>query len=266
MDRKKAFFLWKIILTIASFVGIILTKIQCVQTIPMQVIYDLSVGIFSSMILIWFIDEINEHIQDKQTLNKEIKEIKRSDRLIQLYIERYKLFFYCLITPIKKRKFDNIEIHSDFLFKDMQDLYQTTLLINEGIFDSSIESFIKAECVLKEEMEKMIKDIDFSYYPNIQEHLIEFVEVSLKYNQKVIWLEAKTTDIGGQTLADAVTDVLKEKADDLYAEYQNGKDLSNNLIMPYFALFEMLKGEQKALSKYEQEIKRLDKQSAEKDR
>ena len=270
MDRKRKFFWWKIILTIISLVCIFLTKSQINWhdlssnyldwILVKEVIYDLSVGIFSAMILIWFIDEINEHIQDKKNLKKEVEKIKRSNRLLQKYIERYKLFFYCLITPIAKRDFKSIEISSDFSLKDMQDLYKTTLLLSEGAFDSSIESFIKAESLLKENMEMIIKDIDFSYHPNIQECLLEFVEISLKYNQKEAWMKAKTTHAGNQTLANMVTDMLKTQADQLYKEAQN-KNLSGNIILSYFALFNMLKEERKVLLKYEQEIKKLDIQS-----
>lgn len=62
------------------------------------------------MILVWFIDEINEHIQEKKNRAKEIDEIIRSNRLLQLYIERYKVFFYCVITPMKERDFKKYEI------------------------------------------------------------------------------------------------------------------------------------------------------------
>lgn len=58
-----------------------------------EVCYDLSVGVLSAMILIWFIDEINEHIQDYKSKNKELDEIRRSGILLQLYIERYELFY-----------------------------------------------------------------------------------------------------------------------------------------------------------------------------
>lgn len=268
MDRKKKFFLWKISLTILSFLLAILMKSQinwynlsnnCFDsTLAKEIIYDISLGIFSSMILIWFIDELNEHIQDKKNRNKEIEDIKRSNRLLQLYIQRYKLFFYCLTTPISKRNFNKVEIHSNFKLKDMQDLYEITLLLNEGILNSSIESFIKAESELKEEMKTIIKSIDFSYYPNIQEHLIKFVEISLKYNQKEAWLKAKITPMGEGTLSDTVSSALKEKADEKYKEFQNGKNLSNSMLLSYFALFEMLKEEYRVLLKYENEIKKLD--------
>ena len=49
---------------------------------------------------------------------------------------------------------------------------------------TSIESFIIAEEQLREEMELVIRDIEFNYYPKIREWLLEFIEASLKYNQK----------------------------------------------------------------------------------
>ena len=62
---------------------------------------------------------------------------------------------------------------------------------------TSIESFIIAEEQLREEMELVIRDIEFNYYPKIREWLLEFIEASLKYNQKKVWLEAKKNKING---------------------------------------------------------------------
>ena len=268
MSKKEKFFWWKIILTVLSFIFAVLAKSNIDWTdlsnnyfdfyLAKEILYDLCVGVFSAMILIWFIDEINERIQDTKNRNKEIEEIKRAHRLLHLYIERYKLFFYCVVTPIDKRNFNTIAFPLDFKFKDMKDLYKTTLLISEGAFDTSLESFVNAERTLREEIETIIKDIDFSYFPQIQECLLEFVEVSLKYNQQEAWLKAKTTTTGDKTLANMVEDILEHHADDWYSDIINGKNqYEHNIIHSYFTLHAMLCNEQKAISKYEQALLKL---------
>lgn len=146
MSRKEKFFWWKVIITVISFIAVILSKSTIDwsnlsnnyidSALCKEIAYDLSVGVFSAMILVWFIDEINEHIQEKKNRAKEIDEIIRSNRLLQLYIERYKVFFYCVITPMKERDFKNMKFPTDFKLKDMRELHKQTLLVSEGTFDS----------------------------------------------------------------------------------------------------------------------------------
>lgn len=233
MSKKEKFFWWKIIITAISFIAVILSKSTIDwsnlsnnyidSALCREIAYDLSVGIFSAMVLVWFVDEINEHIQDKANEKTEVEKIKRADRILQQYIERYQIFFYCVVTPIEQRDFENVEMPSEFCFKDMRELYLTTMLISEGIFDSSIQCFVRAETQLREEIELTLRDIDFCYYPKIRECLLEFVETSLKYNQKEAWVTAKTVTIGNKTLADDVKDMLESVADERYMEIKSGK-------------------------------------------
>ena len=195
MDRKKVFSIWKVILTIGSLFLIILSKSNIIwmdflkkhldYLFGNDVVYDLSMGIFSGMILVWFIDEINERLQDKKEREKESEKIIRFNRVTQLYIERYKLFYYCVSTPIKNRDFKNMKLSNNFKLKDMRDLHKTTTLVSEGFDDTSIRSFLLAEGELKSEIQSLIKEVDFYYFPQIRECLTEFVEISLRYNQAV---------------------------------------------------------------------------------
>lgn len=267
MSRKTSFFWWKICLTILSFFCMMLSRSNLDWynlsnnyldfSLIKEVCYDLSVGVFSAMILIWFIDEINEHIQDNKSKNKEIDEIRRSDRLLQLYIERYKLFYYCVVTPIKQRDFKNIIIPEEFMLKDMSDLFQTTLLTSEGIFDTAIECFLLAEAELKAEIESTIRNVNFEYFLEIRECLEEFVEVSLKYNQKNALLEAKTATAGHDTISKIVSEALKTTADEFYETFKKGEDQIANLMHPYIFLYEMLKAQHNVIKKYEKEMEKI---------
>lgn len=268
MDRKKKFFYWKLAITVISFVFTVMMisdidwrnlSNNYIDPVRWKEIgYDLGVGVFSAMVLIWFVDEISEHIQDKISKNTEKEKIKRANRILCKYIERYELFFYCVVTPVKQREFENIKMPLEFTFKDMRDLYFSTILISEGIFDSSIECFVKAEKELKDEIELTLRDMEFEYFPEIRESLLEFVEVSLKYNEQGAWLSAKTARAGTKTLADEVKDMLENDADNQYKEIKTGKkEYSHNLVHTYIALYEMLHAERNAILKYKQEIEQI---------
>ena len=130
MNRKKIFFWLKILITIGSGIGTVIIKSNIDWKhifnnyfdllLCKEIGYDLCVGIFSAMILVWFIDEINERIQNKEN--------KKANRILQQYIERYKLFFYCVVTPIEQRNFEKVEMPLNFTLKDMCELYETSML------------------------------------------------------------------------------------------------------------------------------------------
>lgn len=268
MDRKKKFVYWKLGITVVSFIITVimisdidwrnLTNNYIDPARWKQIGYDLGVGVFSAMVLIWFVDEINEHIQDKTNKNTEKEKINRANRILSKYIERYELFFYCVVTPIEQREVSNAKMPLEFSFKDMRELYLTTILISEGIFDSSIECFVKAEKELKDEIEFTLRDIDFEYFPEIGESLLEYVEASLRYNEKGAWLSAKSVNAGTKTLADTVKEMLENDADERYKEIKSGKkEYPHNLVHTYIALYEMLHAERNAILKYKREIGKI---------
>ena len=268
MNRKTKFFWWKVGITAVSLILVVLIKSEIDWNnwfnnyidweLCKDIIFELSAGVFSAMILIWFIDEINERIQDKDNKYEEIQKIQRADRILQKYIERYELFFYCVVTPIEERVFENIEMPANFLFKDMKGLYQITTLISEGTFASSIECFSAAETQLREEIKLTLRDIDFTYFPDIRESLLQFVEISLKYDQKNAWLDAKKAVAGNKTLADVASELLEKDADEWYEQIETGKEEHpHSMIHPYIALYKMLKEERCVILKYKEQIKKI---------
>ena len=71
--RKRLFLISKIALTVISLIGIIVFKSNndwnnflnnvVDLTLAREIAYDISIGVFSAMILVWFIDEIGNHIR-----------------------------------------------------------------------------------------------------------------------------------------------------------------------------------------------------------
>lgn len=102
--KKKGFTRLKIGITIVSLIVAIITKSDidwsnllnnCFElSLAKELIYDLSVGVFSAMILVWFIDEIGNRIQERQSQEKEKATIRRFDKVLQQYIEQYITMFY----------------------------------------------------------------------------------------------------------------------------------------------------------------------------
>ena len=268
MNKKSAFCWWKILITVISFLGTILLKGEVDWAnifgnhidlkLIKEIFYDLSVGIFSAMILIWFIDEINDRIQTRQSQINEIEVIKRFDKVLQCYINRYITLFYCVVTPLEKRKFDSVTMPDNFLLSDMKDLYMTTSLLSEKIQGSAIESFLKIEHELRKEFISLVEKYNFEYFPEYSDIFLDFIYVSLTFDCHNAILDAPNKKIGEKRLTVFIHDLLENNADSYYEQMIRGKDLTGNIVIPYISLYQMMRQERKAIIKYQAEIKKLE--------
>ena len=182
MEKKSKFFWLKIAITIISFGGAVLFKSTIDWTniqnnyidlsLLKEIAYDLSIGVFSAMILVWFIDEIGQHIQARQSKEKECAIIKRFDRVLQQYIDRYVTMYYCVVTPLEERLKQvtgpdstmDAKMPEIFYLKDMRDLYQSSLLLRDGTSDSSISAFLDIEFSLRNEFIHLVENNNFEHY------------------------------------------------------------------------------------------------------
>lgn len=190
--RKRLFLASKIALTAISLIGIIVFKSDIDWTnllnnvvdvtLAREIAYDISIGIFSAMILVWFIDEIGNHIKEQQSRKKEITQIKRFNKVLQRYIEQYTTMFYCVSTPLANRKFDNVTMSDAFTLKDMRDLHHTSLLVKEGITNGAVDSFLDVEVGLRNEFSSLVQKYDLDFYPQFADIFLEYIQVSVKYD------------------------------------------------------------------------------------
>lgn len=265
--KKRDFFIMKILITVVSFIVLVVAKsnidwsnlqnnyIEC--SLVKEIVYDLAVGVFSAMILVWFIDEISNRIQEHQSQEKEKASIKRFDKVLQRYIDQYITLFYCVATPLLDRKFDNVEMPEHFTLKDMCDLHQTSTLIQEKFSSGSVESFLQIELDLRKEFISLIERNEFEHYPQFADIFLNYIQISLHYDSRSAILDAPNSTIGNKKLTDFIHDLLENNADDYYQKMLNGENIGANLAHPYIFLYEMMKEERKLILQYQDEIKKL---------
>lgn len=267
LEKKSAFFWWKIGITIVSFLGVIVFRSNInwsnfsnnyVNPVLLkEIAYDLSIGIFSAMVLVWFIDEISNHIQERQSKDAEVEIIKRFDKILQCYINKYIVMFYCVTTPIAERKFENISMPEEFTLKDMRDLHKTSLLMKEKMYGASVESFLQVELELRNEFQSLIEKYNFEYFPQLPQIFLDYIQVSITYDSRGAISEAKNMTSGGQKMTDIVHDSLKDSADSLREKMLKGEDQGGNLVDPYIFLYEMMRQERNIILQYQKEVKNL---------
>ena len=268
--EEKMFEKAKFILLIGSGIVLVLAKSQIDYsnlinlhfefTLFKDIVYDLSIGIFSSMILVFFVDAITERIDIKKQYLHRVSCIIQAHKILSVYIEKYKLFYYCVVTPISERDFKNIKFSPDFFTKDMVDLFKTTLLVSQGIVkNSSVQSFLYIENKLRNEIETTLRETDYRDFPSVFDHLTKFVEVSVEYNSKDAIIEAITSGsmIEKQPISDYITELLTTVGDEYYSKFKNQENQYGNLLHPYIYLAEMMKEQHNSILLYEKEIDQI---------
>ena len=257
--RKKFFLIGKIALTVLSLLGAVALKfLKCDQYSDyIEIAYDISVGIFSAMILVWFVDEISNHIQERQSRQKELKTIRRLDSVLQQYIEQYTTMYYCVATPISDRHFDDIKMPERFLLKDMRDLHHISLLVKEGLASGSIDSFLQIELALRNEFISLIGKYDFEYYPQFVEIFAKYIQISLKYDCRDAIKDNSSKIKIDHNHGKLIHDLLENNADNYYDQMKQGKNIGGNLVHPYIFIFEMMNTQRQCIEAYQKEIENL---------
>ena len=265
--KKRGFFILKILFTVISLIILIISKSTIDwsnlqnnyidHSLVKEIAYDLAVGVFSAMILVWFIDEISNHIQEHQSQEKERSIIKRFDKVLQKYIERYTVMFYCVTTPIQNQNFAQVAMPENFTLKDMRDLHQITLLTSEGLSDTAVKSFGEIELALRREFIALVEQHDFNYYPKFINIFLDFIQVSLTYDNRASILNATQYVCGDISFPTFIHDMLDQCGNDFYEKYLTGEEGSGNIMHPYVYLYELMKAEQKLILQYQEEIQKL---------
>ena len=206
------------------------------------------------MILVWFIDEISERVNNRLSKEKERQVIKRANEVLQQYISKYIALFNCVASPIENRKYDASEMIENFTMKDMQNLHEFSLSFTGSLYGSSIKHFLEIELEIRNQINSIIRSVDMNYYTGVLDVLLEYVQISLKYDCRKILLD----NDGNEQLKKMVKSTLeKGEGDSFYQDFLLGSVQGFNLMHAYAILYEMMQYERKILLKYKEEITNL---------
>lgn len=214
----------------------------------------------ASIVITYFvIQKLLDSQKEKEEKKHEKSIILRYNKLISIYIYHYKKYFYCIITPIEKRDFKNININHKFEIRDMCDLHQPSLLITSPLNKSSIELFYIYEQALQRVFENFINNNNFKYYKNVQEVVIKYIQESLINNVRGAILSNEKMSLGKEhePAIKHINEMLK--SDYIENHYKKFKEntLGANTATPYFILFELLKLEINIINEYENIIENI---------
>lgn len=147
-------------------------------------------------------------------------------------------------------------IITDFDFRDIRDLYFSSLYSGDEFNATSIELFYEAEKELREYMVKVISSNSLNYFVDMRNILLKFIECSLGNHHKGAILSHLKTMSEDKKTTDFILECFNDPSRDWLLAYQEGK-LHSNIMLPFVMLYYFLKEEIELIAKYNDEIKKI---------
>lgn len=266
--KKKAFTFYKIILTLGSCVLAVLFKSNISWTdwsnnyidilLVKEIAYDLTMGIFSAMVLVWFVDAISDYINERNAKQKEVDAIYRFNVVLQHYISNYFNAYYDVIVPMNERGNAAQVTTKSFALKDMKDLHQSTMQSDYSACDSAVQIFLESELELRNQIASLLMNNDIKNNVELQSIFLSFLDKSLSFTGRATILDAPNRVIGQRNKALEVSEMLKNgKADQYRVALWKEQTSKSNILYPYVALYEMMQEERKILLNYDETVTKI---------
>lgn len=249
LKDRKIFGYFKIILTLISACAALYFGNWSNESI----LYDISVGVFSAMVLTWFIDEISSRIDEKKARENERKKILRAHIIIELYLTYYIPLFIDLVTPICRRNNNTLDIPENFSIADLKDLYRPSLRQPFGYTSSCIRNFYIYDNHLNRCFQEMLLNIDFKYYSELEEIINNFVHESLNNNMEDIILSYETNSAQCNSIMNDIATRGQSYAEQLEAN-NSDQNIRSNILFPYVVLYNSLLRKRDIIRRYQEYI------------
>lgn len=220
-----------------------------------NIIIGIGTNIFGIIITVSFVQFILDKQNEKEERIAEKEKIIRFYQIMSLRIEKYFQVFAQITTPLSvfSQQQDKY-INPDFKFEDMQDLYFPCLLIVKSQH-SAISVFYSEERRIKNYMLRMLENIDFKFYPNIQTILLAFVKQSEAYDVRQAILDYETK---GKPLSKIISSqIATNNVDDWVGQFESGK-LKSNIINNFVILYRLLQKEFFLLNELITQVKKIE--------
>lgn len=203
----------------------------------------------------YFLDKQNE----KDEKHQEIATILRYNRVMNILLQRYFRYCFCVTTPIAARnKYVSFTPNTEFVFSDMCDMYNTTAFAIDNIMEPAIVSFYKSEDKVYRHVHRMIENIPFKYNKNLAKILMNISEIRLTLDSKDAILGNMNSMPGERPLSETISEYIKSNANDWVKMFDMGQ-LQSNIMLPYVLLYKRLKKEIELFNEYQKCIEQLKK-------
>lgn len=220
------------------------------EKLASEFLYDLSVNIFASMILVFFIDEVRAQIDNKnRTINTKTKIINFINST-EILLQKYTRYFYFVTTPIEKRDYKSIFILKEIYIFDLCDLHSPSLLVTDSYSKSSISYFFEVEKELLQTFENALLNLDFQDFKKLESILINFISLYNKVNIRDVITENEKNSFEKDKMSTYIKRLIMEHGEEFYSKYKVGEYSLSNIFTPYIALYQLLNDEKEIINQF----------------
>lgn len=236
---------------------IVLILILLNQSIFQTDISDYTSGLVTELIgmiiTICFVQSLFDRKNEKDMQNNENKQIRRADKVFQVYYAKYVEYFNNITS---KTYSQNSTLNEHFQMSDMSGLYRIPNNLLDGLVTSScIELFFCFELKIREIFIEMLNNIDFKYNSEIEEILEQFIESSITFDPRKTLLNAQNIKVGEKNMAEEDAKTLENEGNDFYKKYiTEEKTPPASVLTPYLILYVLLNEEKDIINRYQKVI------------
>ena len=213
------------------------------------------------IVTVCFVQHIFDKQKSKEEKHEERRKILRYYKIVSIIREYYVINYNSLFQQISGDYTNGIQIKKDTNFCEMIHLYEGNSFLNEQIQRPRIEIFYKKEEALIDSLVRMSENIEFKYYKELGETIIDIIKCSRTYDVRGIILGNHATMMndnnGGHKLSEFVIQMIKDNKRDYYSDYLIGK-LKSSILIPYVMLYILLKEEARLLENLQLQINGLE--------
>lgn len=221
-----------------------------------NILFGLGTNLLGIIVTVSFVQFFLDKQNEKVEYAYEREKILRFDRIMQILIQYYIMYFNTITTPMSQRgSVSPTEIKQQFSFTDMKDLYSQSLFLRNKGYEPAITAFYDAELELRKYCTEFASQVDFKYNQDILNDLTQFVEVSLSYDVRNAVLGNMTMKLGEKTYIEVIQDFIGDSEHDWVSEIHNKNN--SNMMAPYVCLFEMLNLQKTLIAQYISHIQAL---------
>ena len=252
-------------IVVATFIPIFF-----VNTLWQSIFISISINIFTSLLVLTFVDRIidSQHKREDEQKSKAIErgKILRIHKLVQQLLPNYIVEFNQITIPLKQRTGENgkylpIDCHnfnSDFSIKDLIDFDTIDITVNGSFDEKAITSFQRIQDIVIEKLERMITEIEFYYYKDLEQSIVTVINSSRIANG-IKQLELFSFKANAK-IAKCIKEMIQKYNGNPIEDYMTGK-FSGNALLHIINLYVYLINMRNCVNSYMAEIKKIENES-----
>lgn len=210
-----------------------------------------TIGLFLNSLSLQKSKEISAREKEKaknEKFKQECEKLFRHNIIIEQNIQFYLIYTNEITTPIGKR--NNSDLNPDFVFNDMKDLFKQSMRMTDNFKEPAIKHYYYHQKNLESSIEKLIQDINFSYWKDLEKECVSFLNNCKIYDFSSSILELPNIKLGEEKGSDFATKMIEQHTGEV-------KFLNSNMINQFVALYKSIKLNLKFLDAYQKKINEI---------